>query len=176
MLSKKMENAINGQINKEMYSAYLYMAMSAHATENGLDGFAAWFMVQYHEEMFHAMKLYEYVNDQGGKVMLQAIDVPPSTFESPLAMFEKTLEHEKFVTKSINDLLNLAIDEKDHATSSFLQWYVMEQVEEEKNVNEIIAKLKLAGEQGPGLFMLDKELGARGAAVPLDFSQGVSAK
>ena len=160
MLSEKMEEALNEQINKEMYSAYLYMAMSAHSKHIGLDGFANWFMVQYQEEMTHAMKIYDYINEQGGKVKLKAIKEPPSEFESPLDMFEKTLEHEKFITKSINELMDLAIKENDHATQIFLHWFVTEQIEEEANDNEIIAKLKLVGD-GNGLFMLDKELAAR---------------
>ena len=161
MLSKKMESALNEQINKEMYSAYLYMSMSAHCTNIGLDGFANWFMVQYQEEMEHAMKIYNYVNDQGGGVILKAIEQPPYDFRGPMDMFQKTLKHEQFVTKSINDLVDLAISEKDHATQIFLQWFVTEQIEEEGNDNEIIAKLKLAGEKGNGLFMIDKELGTR---------------
>ena len=161
MLSKKMEEALNGQINKEMYSAYLYMSMSAHSTNVGLPGFANWFMVQYHEEMEHAMKIYDYVNDQGGKVILMAIDQPPSNFKDPMDMFKKTLKHEQFVTKSINDLVDLAIKEKDHATQIFLQWFVTEQIEEEGNDNDIISKLELAGKEGNGLFMIDKELSTR---------------
>jgi len=165
MLSEKMEEALNEQINKEMYSAYLYMAMSAHSKHIGLDGFANWFMVQYQEEMTHAMKIYDYINEQGGKVKLKAIKEPPSEFESPLDMFEKTLEHEKFITKSINELMDLAIKENDHATQIFLHWFVTEQIEEEANDNEIIAKLKLVGD-GNGLFMLDKELAARTFTPP----------
>ena len=161
MLSKKMEKALNEQINKEMYSAYLYMSMSAYSTNIGLSGFANWFMVQYHEEMEHAMKIYNYINEQGGKVKLMAIDEPPSVFKGPMDMFQKTLKHEQFITKSINDLMDLAIKEKDHATQIFLQWFVTEQIEEEGNDNEIINKLKLAGDKGNGLFMIDKELGAR---------------
>ena len=161
MLSKKIEKALNEQLNKEMYSAYLYMSMSAHSTNIGLSGFANWFMVQYHEEMEHAMKIYNYINEQGGKVKLMAIDEPPSVFKGPMDMFQKTLKHEQFITKSINDLMDLAIKEKDHATQIFLQWFVTEQIEEEGNDNEIINKLKLAGDKGNGLFMIDKELGAR---------------
>ena len=161
MLSKKIEKALNEQLNKEMYSAYLYMSMSAHSTSIGLSGFANWFMVQYHEEMEHAMKIYNYINEQGGKVKLMAIDEPPSVFKGPMDMFQKTLKHEQFITKSINDLMDLAIKEKDHATQIFLQWFVTEQIEEEGNDNEIIDKLKLAGDKGNGLFMIDKELGAR---------------
>jgi ferritin len=172
MLSKKMEEALNGQINKEMYSAYLYMAMSAQATDMGLDGFARWFMVQYHEEMFHAMKIYQFVFDRNGRVELQQIDQPPANFDSIKDMFEKTLEHEQFVTKSINELVDLAISENDHATNQFLQWYVEEQVEEEKNDHEILTKIDLLadGKKGQGIYMLDKEIGSRSLTAPADFS------
>ena len=156
-----MEAALNEQLNKEMYSAYLYMSMSAYSTHIGLKGFANWFMVQYQEEMIHAMKFYNYINDQGGRVMLTAIDAPPTAFESPLDMFEKTLKHEQFVTKRINDLDDLAIKEKEHTTSIFLQWFITEQIEEEANDNDVIAKLKLVGKKGDALLMLDKELSAR---------------
>jgi len=161
MLSEKMAEALNKQVNNEMYSAYLYMSMSAYSAYTGLKGFANWFMVQYQEEMMHAMKIYDYINDQGGQVKLMAIEQPLTEFESPRDMFEKTLAHEKFITKSINELVDLAIAEKDHATNIFLQWYVTEQIEEEGNDNEIIAKLKLVGEDGNGLLMLDKELAVR---------------
>ncbi|MBN2038301.1 MAG: ferritin [Chitinispirillaceae bacterium] len=171
-----MIDAINEQINREMYSAYLYMAMSAKAGEDGYKGASVWFMVQYHEEMVHAMKFYEYLADQGASVLLKAIKEPPSEFSSLLDMFEKTLVHEQFVTKSINDLMELAIADKDHASQAFLAWYVTEQVEEEKNDNEIIQSLRMIGDNKSALFMYDKELGARTAAnVPTDFSQGVSA-
>jgi len=158
VLSERMVEALNKQVNREVYSAYLYLSMSAYSTFKGLKGFANWFMVQYQEEMTHAMKIYDYINDQGGQVKLMAVQQPPTEFGSPLEMFEKTLEHEKFVTKCINDLVNLAIEEKDHATKIFLHWFVTEQIEEEANDNEIIAKLKLVGKEGNGLFMVDKEL------------------
>ena len=161
MLSAKMAEALNKQVNKEMYSAYLYMSMSAYSAYIGLKGFANWFMVQYQEEMVHTMKIYDYINDQGGQVKLMAIEQPLTEFESPMDMFEKTLAHEKFITKSINELVDLAIAEKDHATNIFLQWYVTEQIEEEGNDNEIIARLKLVGEDGNGLLMVDKELAMR---------------
>ena len=161
MLSKTMLNALNKQINKEIYSAYLYMSMSAYSQFIGLKGFANWFMVQYNEEMEHAMKIYTYVNNQGEKVKLMAIDEPPTEFESPMDMFEKTLDHEKFITKSINELVDLATEEKDHATEIFLHWFVTEQIEEEGNDNDIINQLKLIGENGNGLLMLDRELGGR---------------
>ncbi|CAD6490785.1 MAG: Ferritin-like domain protein [Candidatus Argoarchaeum ethanivorans] len=167
MLSEKMQEALNGQLNKEMYSAYLYMAMSAYSTYTGLKGFANWFMVQYQEEMMHAMKIYDYINDQGEQAKLAAIGQPATEFESPLDMFEKTLEHEKFITRSINELVDIAIAEKDHATNIFLQWYVTEQIEEEGNDNEIIARLKLVGKDGNGLLMLDRELAARVFTPPV---------
>jgi len=161
MLSEKMVDALNRQINNEIYSAYLYMSMSAYSAYIGLKGFSNWFMVQYREEMVHAMKIYDYINEQGAQVKLMAIKEPPASFSSPLDMFEKTLEHEKFITESINELVDLAASEKDHATEIFLHWFVTEQVEEEANDMEIITKLKLIGEQGSGLFMIDKELAAR---------------
>lgn len=175
MLSKKMEKSLNDQVNREMYSAYLYMAMSSHANYIGLKGFANWFMVQYHEEMLHAMKIYEYIQSRGGKVKLQKIDEPLSGFKSPLDMFEKTLQHEQKVTAWINELTELAIAEKDHASKIFLQWYVTEQVEEEENDNDIIAQLKLIKDNPQGLMMLDKELSARMTTVPTDYSKGVAA-
>jgi ferritin len=161
MLSEKMLAALNGQLNKEIYSAYLYLSMSAYSTYIGLKGFANWFMVQYQEEMVHVMKIYDYINSQGGQVKLLAVAQPPAEFESPLDMFEKTLEHERFVTKCINDLVDLAIKGKDHATNIFLQWFVTEQIEEEANDNEIISKLKLVGEKGDALLLIDRELAAR---------------
>ena len=161
MLSERMTEALNKQVNREIYSAYLYLSMSADSTFKGLKGFANWFMVQYQEEMTHAMKIYDYINNQGGQVKLMAVEQPPMEFGSPLEIFEKTLEHEKFVTKCINDLVNLAIDQKDHATKIFLQWFITEQIEEETNDNDIIATLKLVGKEGNGLFMIDKELATR---------------
>ncbi|MFP4417858.1 MAG: ferritin [Chitinivibrionales bacterium] len=174
MIDKTMEKALNSQMHKEMYSAYLYMSMSSYADSIGLKGVANWFMVQYHEEMIHGMKIYEYITRQGGRPYLAAIEEPPADFESVLVMFEKALEHEQFITKSIHDLVNLAIEQKDHATHIFLQWYVTEQVEEEENVNDILAQIRLVGEgKGDGIFMIDKELGSRVTNVPTDFSKGI---
>jgi ferritin len=175
MLAKKIEKVLNGQVNNEMYSAYLYMAMSAYATSVGLKGFANWFMVQYHEEMLHAMKLYEFILKRGGKIALLDIKQPPADWKSPLDMFEKTLEHEIFITRCINDLTDLSIAEKDHATQVFLQWYVNEQVEEEENDNDIIAQLKLAKDNIQAIMMIDGQLAARMTAVPTDYSKGVEA-
>ncbi len=173
MISEKMTQALNDQVNREMYSAYLYMSMSAHCNQTGLKGFANWFMVQYHEEMLHAMKIYEYVQRQGAEVKLATIDAPPATFESPLDMFTQTLAHEQFITRSINDLMELAIAEKDHASQIFLEWYVTEQVEEEENDNDIIAQLNFIKDNPQGLMMLDRELGQRLTTVPTDYSKGI---
>jgi ferritin len=161
MISKKMSKALTEQINKEMYSGYLYMAMSSYSGHLGLKGCAHWFMTQYKEEMEHARKMYNYLQDQGEHVHLLAIDKPQAVYASALDMFEKTLEHERVVTKSINALVDLAIKENDHATNIFLQWFVTEQVEEEAHASEIIDKLKMVGEKGHGLFMIDRMLGER---------------
>ena len=161
MINKKMEKAINGQINKEMYSAYLYLAMSADATHAGLKGAGKWFHVQFQEEMVHAMKFYNYLLEQGSAVELETLAKPKAGFKSLLAMFEATLKHEQFITQSIHDLMALAIAEKDFASQILLQWYVNEQVEEEANDNEIIGMLKMAGSSGGTLLMLDRQLGKR---------------
>ena len=168
MLGKKMEEALNEQMNKEIYSAYIYQSMSAHASFMGLKGFANWFDVQREEEISHSRKIYDFINERGGKVKLLAVEEPPGEFDSALDMFEKTLAHEQFITKSINELMDLAIEEKDHATQIFLQWFVTEQIEEEDNDREIIDKLKLIGNDGNGLLMLDKELGARTFTPPAE--------
>ncbi|MBC7185866.1 MAG: ferritin [Calditrichaeota bacterium] len=161
MISKKMQEALNRQVNREMYSAYLYLSMAAYSEHIGLKGFAHWFEAQYREEMAHAMRFYRYIFDQGAKVTLEAIEKPPADFASPLAMFEKTLEHEKAVTKMITDLFELALAEKDHATQVFLQWFITEQVEEEAHASEILGKLKFIGDHPNGLFMIDRELASR---------------
>jgi ferritin len=175
MIKTEMAAALNEQINREMYSAYLYMSMSAYSNKSGLKGFANWFMVQYHEEMFHAMKLYEYVQRQGEDVKLESLATPPASFESALDMFTQTLTHERYITQSINDLMDLAQSLKDHATQIFLEWYVTEQVEEEENDNDIIQQLNLIGNNPHGLLMLDRDLSSRMTTVPTDFSKGVEA-
>lgn len=169
MLSKKMTEGLQAQINKEMASAYIYMAMSAQATDMNWPGFAKWFMVQYHEEMFHAMKIYSYLVEQGVKPLLQAIAAPKTDYASLKEMFEATYAHEQKVTKSIWDLMAIAKEEKDYATEGFLAWYVKEQVEEEANDVEILAWLDRIGESAGGLFQLDHKLGKRGADVPTSF-------
>lgn len=161
MLSDKMSGALNIQLNKEMYSGYLYMAMSAELTALGLKGFANWFMVQYQEEMAHAMKFYEYIQNQGSKVRLMAIDQPQIDSDSPLTMCEKTLAHEQFVTGLINNLVELAKSENDETTRAFLQWFVKEQVEEEDSAEGLLRKVKASGDNREALSNLDEELASR---------------
>ena len=161
MITKKMEEALNDQINAELYEAYLYLSMSAYFESENMPGFANWMRIQTQEETMHAMKIYDYVNGQGGRVTLKSIDEPPAKWKSPLEAFKATYKHEQVVTGRINDLVNLAIKEKDHATNAFLQWFVTEQVEEEKGANEIVQKLKRISDVPGGLYMLDNELGQR---------------
>lgn len=161
MLSSKMEKALNEQINAELYSAYLYLAMKAYFTAEGLPGSAAWMRAQTQEEMFHAMKMYGFVHDRGGRVTLTAIAQPPAKWKSSLDVFENVLAHEQKVTGLINRLVDLALSQKDHATNIFLQWYVTEQVEEEATAGEVLRKLKLIGSDTNGLLALDQELGQR---------------
>jgi len=161
MLTKKLLAGLNKQLNNELYSAYLYLSMSSYAGSIGLKGSANWFFVQYQEEMVHAMKFFTFINSRGEHTELAAIAAPPTKFNSLLEMFEKTLVHEQFITASINELTDLALAEKDHATNIFLQWFITEQIEEEENDRDIIGKLKLIGNNGQGLLMLDSELAAR---------------
>jgi ferritin len=161
MFSERMEEALNEQVNKEMYSSYLYLAMSAYSSSVGLPGFAHWFRVQVEEENIHAMKLFDYINDQGGRVKLKEIKEPPMEFGTAMDMFQQTLEHEQFITRSINELVDLARTEKDESTASFLQWYVDEQVEEEENDNEIIAKLRGVDKNEYLIPSVDAELAKR---------------
>jgi ferritin len=161
MISKKLQEAFNIQINKELFSEYLYLSMAAYCYEQELDGFANFFMVQTQEEHFHAMKMFNFLTDRGGRVLLKPIEGPETEFNSITDVFEKTLTHEQFVTKSINELMDLSLKENDHAAASFLKWFVDEQVEEEASVNKILGKLKLIKGEGQGLLMLDSELAAR---------------
>lgn len=161
MLSKTIEETFNDQLNYEMYSANIYMAMAAWFDSQNLVGFAHWMKVQYEEEMFHAMKFYNFINERGGRVVMKAIAEPSNEWDSPLAAFENALAHERIVTGRINELVVQATDEKDHASVNFLQWFVGEQVEEESNVDGVIQQLKLVEGAPGGLFMLDRELGQR---------------
>lgn len=162
MLSQKMQDALNQQLNAELYSGYMYLSMSSFFKSVSLDGFAAWMHSQAQEELMHAMKFYDFIIQRGGRSLLAQVDAPPSDWPSPLAVFEATLAHEQKVTGMINDLVEVALSERDHATQIFLQWFVTEQVEEEENVGGVLEQLKLMGEATGGLFMIDRELGKRG--------------
>ena len=170
MLKEKVEKAINKQINAEMWSGYLYLSMSSYLESKGLSGFANWMWIQAREEMTHAMRLYSHVIERGGRVKLEAIDKVPIEWKSPLHVFEETYKHEQKVTGLIENLVDIAEKEKDRATYNMLQWFIDEQVEEEASADEILQKLKLIGENGNGLFMLDNELGQRLFTPPLDMS------
>ncbi|MGD9549328.1 MAG: ferritin [Candidatus Krumholzibacteriia bacterium] len=166
MLSPKLLQALNKQINEEYYSSYLYQAMVAYMEDLNLDGCAHWMKMQAEEEHQHALKIFDYVIERGGRVKLIEVKAPPMEWDSPLAAFEAALDHEKLMTRNISALADLAQDEKDHATNNLMQWYVTEQVEEESTVDDIVKKLKLVGDNGPGLFMIDRELKTRPAPVP----------
>ncbi len=166
MISEKMQEAINDQINAELYSAYLYLSMQSYFEAENLPGFATWMDCQVKEETAHAMKFFHYVNERGGRVLLKPIEGPDTEWDSPEAVFQATLEHERVVTGRIHALVKLAREEVDTATEIFLQWYVTEQVEEEASAEDILNKLqRMAGAPG-GLFMLDRELGQRSFAAP----------
>ena len=166
MLDKKIEKALNDQINAEFASAYLYLSMSAYLQNNSLTGFAHWMRMQYEEEQFHALKMYDYLLDRGGQIKLGAVEAPPYRWENIIDVFEEVYKHEQGVTRSINELMSLAIEVQDHATANFLQWFVDEQVEEESTVSDLLAQLNLVGGKGSGLFMLDREASARQFTPP----------
>jgi ferritin len=161
MLGKKMQDAINEQINKELYSAYLYLSMGAWAEAQNLPGFAHWMHEQFEEETAHAQKFFDYIVDRGGRVTLKAIEAPEAEFKSPLAMFEKVLAHEQLVTSLIHNLYARAVKENDYPSQVLLQWYINEQVEEEKHATYIVDTLKAVGEKGQALVMMDRELAKR---------------
>lgn len=161
MLKKKIEKAFNEQINAETYSAYLYWSMSAALEGMNLPGFANWMRIQAQEEMTHSAKLFHHIIERGGRVTLTAIDAPPTEWKDVQAIFNNVLEHEQLVTGLINALMDLAIAEKDHAATMFLQWFVTEQVEEEATAQETLGKLAIAGSAPAGLYMLDKEMAQR---------------
>jgi ferritin len=162
MLSKAMQEAINEQIKNELYSGYLYLSMAAYFESQTLPGFARWMRVQDTEERMHAMKFFDYVLDRGGMVTLKPIAGPPTEFEGPLQVFELVLDHEKKVTAMIHKLYDLALKEKDYATQVLLQWFITEQVEEEKNATQVIEKLRMVDAKCHGGLMLDHEMGKRG--------------
>jgi len=161
MLSEAIQDALNAQIKSEIYSSYLYLSMSAYCEFINLQGFAHWMKVQSQEEYGHALKLFEYINDRNGHVLLQAIEQPPADFATPLTIFQQVLEHEQEVTAKINKLYELAIKENDYPTQVMLQWFINEQVEEEKNASQIIEQLKMIGDHPAGLIMLDRHLASR---------------
>ena len=161
MISKKMGQALNEQINAELYSSYLYFSMVAYFESENLSGFAAWMKAQVLEELAHVQKLFDFINERGGRVVLKAVAKPDAEWDSPLAAFEAAYKHEQMVTGLINELVNLAIEEKDHATNSFLQWFVNEQVEEETTADNVVKQLRRAQGAPGALFMIDRELGQR---------------
>jgi ferritin len=161
MISKKMQAALNGQVEAEFYSAYLYLSMSAYLESIDLKGFANWMRVQYQEEVSHAEKIFDHVIERDGRAVVKAWEAPPAEWKSALDVFETAYKHEQKVTGLINGLVDQALAEKDHATYNFLQWFVNEQVEEEASVKTIVQQLKLLGDSRAGLFQIDRELGQR---------------
>jgi len=171
MMKETVAKGLNGQLIAEMYSSYLYLSMSAYCKSLNLDGFANWLYVQAQEEMVHAMKFYDFINQRGARVILERIDAPPVEWESVEAVFENVYAHEQKVTGLINDLVDLAMSERDHATNIFLQWFVTEQVEEEENASGVLEQVKRVSGTKQGLFMLDRELGARAPVMVLPGSE-----
>jgi ferritin len=171
MLKEKVEKGLNSQLNAELYSSYLYLSMSAFCKTLNLDGFANWLNVQAQEELVHAMKFYDFIIQRGGNVRLTRIEGPPTEWDSPRAVFENVYEHERKVTALIDDLVDLALDQRDHATNIFLQWFVTEQVEEEENASGVLEKVKQVEGTRGGLFMLDRELGSRAPIVSAPASE-----
>ncbi len=161
MLKEKIQDALNKQLNAELFSSYLYLSMAAYCERINLKGFANWMRVQVQEELIHAMKFYNYIVERGGTVLLSPIEGPPTEWDSPLSVFEHTYQHEQKVTALINNLVDLATSEQDHATNNFLQWFIAEQVEEEASADEVVQKIRLMGNAQGGLFMLDRELAQR---------------
>ena len=161
MISDAVAKAINYQIQKELYSAYVYLSMAAYFEQENLPGAGNWMRLQSNEEVAHAMKLFDFLNDRGARVVLMPIQGPPADFPSPIAVFQEALEHERKVTKSIHDLYALAVKENDYPTQSMLQWFIDEQVEEEKSAGDIVAQLEMVGDSATALYMLDRALAAR---------------
>lgn len=167
MINEKMEKALLNQINKELFSEYLYLSMKAYFANLNLDGFVNWMNVQIQEEHAHAMGLYDYVIERGGKIILEAIEKPESFWQSPLEVFKAVLAHEEYITSEIYSLMDVADETKDRAASIFLNWYVKEQVEEESSVSKVLAQLEMIGDDKQGLLALDKELAQRTFVQPV---------
>ncbi len=163
MISAKMQKALNEQLNKELFSSYLYLSMSAYLEDNNYNGMAAWMRSQADEEHVHAMKFFDFILRVDSKVELEQINKPQIEWKSPEEIFKASLDHEKFISKSIFEIVDLANQEKDHSTRTFLNWFVDEQVEEEATVNDIVQKFEMIGESKGAMYMLDRELGKRGA-------------
>jgi len=171
MISKDMTTSLNTQMNREMFSAYFYLGLSAQAEAANLKGTASWFFAKHGEEMAHALKIYRYLVDQDAEVRLSEIAAPPAGSEGVMYMFEQTQAHEQGVTRAINELVDAALQQKDHATNVFLQWFVTEQIEEEATVKDILGRLRLFGDQGQGLLLIDNEL----AGLAKQMGQGAAA-
>ncbi|MDI9471387.1 MAG: ferritin [Tissierellia bacterium] len=163
----KMMKALNEQINKEIYSGYLYLSMVNYFEERSLDGFASWFKAQAQEELYHAMRIYNFIHEVGGKVVLEAIEKPDIEWTSPLQVFQEGLKHEKFITASIHELVQMAEEEKEYAVRDMLQWFIVEQVEEEANFSLHVDQLELGGDTGAALMLMNSKMAAR---VPLPLS------
>ncbi len=172
MLSSRMQDAFNSQINAELYSSYLYLSMSSYFADRNLPGFANWMRIQAQEELLHAMKFFDFVMERKGRAILKNIETPPAEWKGPLDIFEAAYKHEQHVTALINNLVGLAMDEKDYASNAFLQWFVNEQVEEEAAADHIVEQLRLIDQSKGGLFMLDRELGQRVFTAPATNSEG----
>jgi ferritin len=161
MLKDKMQQALNEQINAELYSSYMYLAMSAYFEAQSLKGFANWMRIQAQEELLHVAKFFDFISDRGGRAVLAAVAAPPKDWDHPLAAFEATYKHECEVSERINKLVDVARELSDHATHNFLQWFVAEQVEEEASVDQVVQQLRLVGKDSQGLFLIDRELATR---------------
>ena len=164
-MKQPVQDAVNEQIKHELESAYVYLSMSAHFEAENLPGFARWMRLQAQEELGHAMRLFDYMNDRGGRVVLQAVDQPPSKFDSPLSVFEKALQHEQKVTALIEQLYETAQQHRDYATQVQLNWFLTEQVEEENNAELIVEQMRMAGNDRAALLIMDRELGSRSPAA-----------
>lgn len=163
-MDKAVQAAVNRQIAREFQAGYLYLAMSAHFDQASLLGFASWMRLQAQEELLHAMRLFDFMNQRGATVKLDAVEAPPTDFGKPLSLFEDALAHEKEVTKLIHELYDLAVDKHDHATQLELQWFITEQVEEENSIGTVVDQLRMAGENEAAVLILDRELGTRSSA------------
>jgi ferritin len=168
MISKKMCKALNEQVNAELFSSYLYLSMSSWFSERSLSGFASWMRVQAQEELSHGMKIYDYILERGGKVQLGTIDQPEADWKSAVAVVEEVAKHEAKVTSLVNDLVDVALSQKDHAANIFLQWFVSEQVEEEASVGEVFERMKMIDGDSAGMFAMDMELAKRVFTAPVE--------